>query len=124
VIAGGTLATILANAAGGAAIGGVIGALTGAGIPEDEARYYQNEFEAGRTIVTVKADKRCDEAMMILRRHGAYDMHTTRARTSDTAAPAAVATTPGRTTAAGTVSSGITTTTAATARPGESSSKI
>ncbi len=56
VIAGGTLAAILANAAGGAVIGGLVGALVGADIPEEEARYYQSELEAGRTIVTVKAD--------------------------------------------------------------------
>ena len=77
VIAGGALAAILANAAGGAALGGLVGALAGAGIPEEEAQYYQGEFEAGRTIVTVKADGRYDEAASILRRHGAYDMHTT-----------------------------------------------
>src|SRR5512135_2307458 len=86
VIAGGTLAVILANAAGGAAIGGLLGALTGAGIPEEEARYYQGEFEAGRTIVTVKADGRYDEAVTILHRHGAYDMQTAAARTAGTAA--------------------------------------
>jgi hypothetical protein len=85
VIAGGTLAAILANAAGGAAIGGLIGALTGAGVPEEEARYYQGEFEAGRTIVTVKADGRYEEAMAILRRHGAYDIHSTASRTMATA---------------------------------------
>ncbi|MGZ5941996.1 MAG: YsnF/AvaK domain-containing protein, partial [Isosphaeraceae bacterium] len=73
VIAGGTLAAILANVAGGAAIGGLLGALTGAGIPEEEAHYYQGEFEAGRTLVTVTADGRYDEAVTILRRHGAYD---------------------------------------------------
>jgi hypothetical protein len=76
VIAGGTLATILANAAGGAALAGLAGALVGAGIPEEEAHYYQTEFEAGRIIVTIKADGRFDEATAILRRHGAYDMHT------------------------------------------------
>lgn len=86
LIAGGTLATILANAAGGAAIGGLVGALAGAGIPEEEARYYQGELEAGRTIVTVQADGRYDEAVAILRRHGAYDMRTAAARTAETAA--------------------------------------
>ena len=85
VIAGGTLAAILANAAGGAAIGGLVGALAGSGIPEEETQYYQGEFEAGRTIVTVKADGRYDEAVTILRRHGAYDMQTA-ARTAGTAA--------------------------------------
>ncbi len=83
VIAGGTLAALLANAAGGAAIGGLAGALIGAGIPAEEAEYYHGEFEAGRTIVTVRADGRHDEAEAILRRHGAYDM-----KTRDTAAHA------------------------------------
>jgi hypothetical protein len=76
VIAGGTLAAILANAAGGAALVGLAGALVGAGIPEEEARYYQTEFESGRVIVTIKADGRFGEATAILCQHGAYDMHT------------------------------------------------
>jgi uncharacterized protein (TIGR02271 family) len=76
VIAGGTLAAILANAAGGAALAGLAGALIGAGIPEDEARYYESEFHSGRIIVTVKANGRYTEAESILRKHGAYDMQT------------------------------------------------
>ena len=87
VIAGGTLAAILANAAGGAAIGGLVGALAGAGVPEEEARYYQSELEAGRTIVTVKADGRYDEAASILHRHGAYDRHTATAAGTAASAP-------------------------------------
>ena len=55
---------------------GLAGALIGYGIPEEEAQYYHGEFEAGRTIVTVHADGRYDEATTILRRHGAYDMST------------------------------------------------
>ena len=109
VIAGGTLAVILANAAGGAAIGGLLGALTGAGIPEEEARYYQGEFEAGRTLVTVTADGRYDEAVVILRRHGAYDMQTAASRTSGTTATAATtarSTTAGTAPTAGTVEGG------------------
>ena len=77
-IAAGTLGIILTNAAAGAGIGGLVGALAGAGIPEDEAHYYQGEFEAGRTIVTVEAGGRADEARAILYRYDAYDM-TTRA---------------------------------------------
>ena len=73
-IAGGTLGIILSNAAAGAGVGGLVGALAGAGVPEDEAHYYQGEFESGRTIVTVQADGRADEAMAILRRYDAYDM--------------------------------------------------
>src|SRR5262249_44523791 len=73
-IAGGTLGVILTNAAAGAGIGGLVGALVGAGIPEDEAQYYQGEFEAGRTIVTGQADGRADAAMGILPPYGAPHM--------------------------------------------------
>src|SRR5262245_30332732 len=49
VVAGGTLAVLLANAAGGAAIAGLVGALIGLGVPEEEARFYENEVRTGRT---------------------------------------------------------------------------
>jgi len=73
VVAGGILAATLGGAAVGAAAGGLIGALTGMGVPEDEARYYEQEVQSGRTIVTVKADGRYQEAMDILQRNGAYN---------------------------------------------------
>ena len=75
-IAAGTLGVIVSNAAAGAGIVGLVGALVGAGVPEHEAKFYDKEFEAGRTVVTVTADHRADEATAILRRHGAYDMST------------------------------------------------
>jgi hypothetical protein len=74
-IAGGTLGIILSNAAAGGGLAGLVGALVGAGVPEEEASYYQGEFVAGRTIVTVTADGRRGEAMSILRRFGAYDVN-------------------------------------------------
>ena len=88
-IAGGTLGIILSNAAAGAAVAGVAGALIGYGIPEDEAHYYGEEFEAGRAVVTVRADGRADEAMTILRRHGGYDRSS-----RESAAMASATTTP------------------------------
>jgi len=98
-IAAGTLGVILSNAAAGAGIAGLVGALVGAGIPEHEANYYQGEFESGRTIVTVNADGRADEVTAILRRNGAYDMNTkgnvatsTAATTASRTATAATAT--------------------------------
>jgi len=91
-IAAGTLGVILSNAAAGAGIAGLIGALVGAGVPEHEAEYYHGEFEAGRTIVTVTADGRADEATAILRRHGAYDMSTRGSTASGSTATAARAT--------------------------------
>lgn len=81
-IAGGTLAAILSSAAAGAATAGLAGALIGAGIPEDEANYYDSEFRAGRTLVTVRADGRLSEAQTILQRNGGYDMRSGRDRTA------------------------------------------
>lgn len=76
VVAGGLLASVLASAAGTAVAGGIVGALIGLGVPEDEARYYEEEFQGGRTLVTVKSESRYDEARGILQRCGAYDQST------------------------------------------------
>jgi hypothetical protein len=76
VIAGGLLASILASATLGAATGGVAGALIGLGVREDDAIHYENEFKAGRTVITVKAAGRFEEAQTILREAGAYDVET------------------------------------------------
>jgi uncharacterized protein (TIGR02271 family) len=88
-IAGGTLGIILSNAAAGAAVAGLAGALIGLGVPEEEAKYYHGEFEAGRTIVTVHAAGRADEASAILQRHGAYDMSSRGGTTGQTQSAAA-----------------------------------
>ena len=79
-IAGGTLAAILSSAAAGAATAGVAGALIGRGIPEDEANYYEREFNTGRTLVTVDAGSRLAEAQAILVQKGGYDMRSAPAR--------------------------------------------
>ena len=76
VLAGGLLAGVLGGGLVGAVAGGLLGALTGMGVPEEEARYYDQEFQAGRAILTVKADDRFAEAQAILRRLGAYDVET------------------------------------------------
>jgi hypothetical protein len=68
VIAGGLLAGALGGAAAGAAAGGILGALVGLGLPEDQARRYEEEFLAGRTLVVVQALGRGGEALDILRR--------------------------------------------------------
>jgi len=75
-IAGGTLGIILSNAAAGAGVAGLVGALAGSGYSDEESTYYQGEFEAGRTLVTVHADGRSADATAILRRHGAFDMQS------------------------------------------------
>jgi hypothetical protein len=76
VIAGGILAAVGASAAAGAAAGGIVGALIGLGIPEEEARYYEGELKQGRTLVTVKATGRTQEAFDIMRQFNAYDMES------------------------------------------------
>ena len=66
VVAGGIFASILASAAGGAAVAGIAGALIGLGIPEHEAAYYEGEVKSGapsspsrRTIVTTRPTPFC-----------------------------------------------------------------
>lgn len=73
-IAGGTLGVVVSNLAAGAGIAGLIGALIGAGVPENEARYYEDEFGAGRTIVTVDTVDKSHQAAEVLRSNGAYDL--------------------------------------------------
>ena len=74
---GGALAALLASAGAGAAVGTVLGALIGLGIPEEESKFYESEFTAGRTLVTVRAGSRNEDAWRILNRHGAHEPATT-----------------------------------------------
>ena len=76
VLAIGTLGTILLNAAGGAAIAGLAGALVGWGIPEEDAKYYEGEVKAGRYLVTVDRGSRSDDPRAVFSRHGGYDRVT------------------------------------------------
>src|SRR5206468_12801907 len=69
VLALGTLGTILVNAAGGAAVAGIAGALIGWGVPEEDAKYYENEVAAGKFLVTVAAKDREDEAWAVISRN-------------------------------------------------------
>lgn len=76
VLAAGILATSLGYAGAGVAIGGILGAMTGAGLSEDEAKFYEKQFHAGKALVTVFAGDRESQAAVILQRHGGYDMHS------------------------------------------------
>jgi len=76
IIAAGAFATALTGAAIGAGVGAVAGALLGMGVPKEEAEYYEGEVKSGRTLVTVRADGRYDEAQRILRQHHAYDIES------------------------------------------------
>jgi uncharacterized protein (TIGR02271 family) len=71
IIAGGTLASTLAGAGIGAAAGGLLGALVGMGIPEEDAKHFDEGFQAGGTLVTVDAGRRAEEARSCLYESGA-----------------------------------------------------
>jgi uncharacterized protein (TIGR02271 family) len=71
IIAGGALASTLAGAGIGAAAGGLLGALMGMGVPEEDARHFDEGFRAGGTLVTVNAGSRSDEARELLYENGA-----------------------------------------------------
>lgn len=75
IIAAGPIAAALAGAGVGAVAGGLIGGLTGAGVSEDDAHYYAESVRRGGALVTVRAeDARADEAVSIMRDHGAVDV--------------------------------------------------
>jgi hypothetical protein len=63
-LVGGFLMASLAGAAGGS----MLGALVGMGVPEEEAHAHAEAFHSGRTLVTVRAGTRYDEAVGILQR--------------------------------------------------------
>ncbi len=70
VLAGGVLASFFGGAVAGTAVGGILGALTGLGMSEEEARFYEKAFTSGRALVAVKAGFRRAEATRILQRLG------------------------------------------------------
>ncbi len=74
VVAGGILAMAFGGAVAGTAVGGIMGAMTGLGVSEEEAKYLEQEFQSGRAIVAVKAGPRAVEAAEIMRRHGGHDI--------------------------------------------------
>jgi hypothetical protein len=70
IVVGGVLASTLTGAGIGAATGGIIGALVTLGVPETDARHFDEGLRSGRTLVTVDAGARTAEALVILDRHG------------------------------------------------------
>ncbi len=61
---------------GGDETGSILDSLRGAGASEEEAQFYEQEYEAGRTLLTVKADGNRQKALAILQRYNAYDAST------------------------------------------------
>ena len=77
-IAAGPIMAALGGAAVGGATGGLIGALAGLGIPEFEAKRYQDKIGAGNILISVHTDdgKQRDAAKDIFKRNGAEDIST------------------------------------------------
>jgi len=79
---------------GGAVTSNLLNDLTSLGVPQDRAAYYNQQYEAGRTVVSVRADGRERDAANILGNHGAtgyndaqndyYDATSSRGTTAGT----------------------------------------
>jgi uncharacterized protein (TIGR02271 family) len=80
ILAAGPIAAALGGALGGAGLGavtgGLIGALTDMGVPEHEARHYENAVREGKTLLTVRAqdDASAERVASILVNCGAVDI--------------------------------------------------
>ena len=79
LIAAGPLLAALSGAAAGATVGGIAGALIGMGIPELEAKRYENRIAEGNILISVHATTgdEVDRAKDILDRAGAQDISAT-----------------------------------------------
>src|SRR3954466_14055354 len=77
-IAAGPIMAALSGAAVGAATGGVVGGLIGLGIPEIEAKRYEEKLKRGNYLVAVHADESedVDRAKDIFKAAGAEDIST------------------------------------------------
>ncbi|MEO5914080.1 MAG: hypothetical protein ABIS50_07595 [Luteolibacter sp.] len=79
LIAAGPLLAALSGAAAGGAVGGITGALIGMGIPELEAKRYENRIAEGNILISVHAvdGDQVDRAKEILKNAGAEDISVT-----------------------------------------------
>src|SRR5512133_2569064 len=77
-IAAGPIMAALSGAAVGAASGGVIGGLIGLGIPEIEAKRYEEKLKKGNYLIAVHTDESedVDRAKKIFKTVGAEDIST------------------------------------------------
>jgi hypothetical protein len=77
-IAAGPIMAALSGAAVGAASGGVVGGLIGLGIPEIEAKRYEEKLKKGNYLIAVHADESedVDRAKDIFKTAGAEDIST------------------------------------------------
>ncbi len=79
LIAAGPLLAALSGAAAGATVGGITGGLIGLGIPELEAKRYENRIAEGNILISVLAPSGDDVtlAKKVLKNAGAEDISVT-----------------------------------------------
>ena len=93
IIAAGPIAAAIGGMLGGAglgaAAGGLIGALTDMGVPEEDARHYEDQVRQGKSLVTVRAedDNEADRASNIMQLQGAVDVEGQSSKGNVEAAP-------------------------------------
>ncbi|CAN5651508.1 hypothetical protein BH10CHL1_BH10CHL1_26620 [soil metagenome] len=76
VVAAGPLIVGLIGAGAGAAVGGLLGALTEAGVPEEEAGFYIAGVNRGGTLVSAAVDdQEVNQIVEIMQRHDPIDVH-------------------------------------------------
>jgi hypothetical protein len=79
LIAAGPLMAALSGAAAGAAVGGIAGGLIGLGIPEVEAKRYENRIAEGNILISViaRTSDEVSRAKDIFKNAGAEDISAT-----------------------------------------------
>jgi len=79
LIAAGPLLAALSGAAAGATVGGIAGGLVGLGIPEIEAKRYENRLAEGNILISVLAETgdHVTRAKEVLKNAGAEDISVT-----------------------------------------------
>jgi hypothetical protein len=80
VMVAGPVSSVLLGTALGAAAGGVIAALRSKGVPEKDAKFFEEGVRRGGVLITVaaKTDEDARRAEEILKRHGAMDIDARR----------------------------------------------
>ena len=78
-IAAGPIMAALSGAAAGATTGGIIGALVGLGIPEYEAKVYEEKLKSGNYLIAVHANNgdQAGRVREVFKEEGAEDISST-----------------------------------------------
>ena len=88
LLAAGPLAVALGGIVAGSAAGGLIGALSTAGVPQEYAREYAAAIEQGSALVSVRTDDYTRDAVeRVLTAHGGREIHLPKVSLFDEGTP-------------------------------------